>query len=55
MIPMTLHPLNCSRAELSVRMGRSLKLLKPYREDKASAVAVGRGFRRQESTGDYSG
>lgn len=29
MIPTTLHPFSCSRAELSVRMGRSLRLLKP--------------------------
>ena len=29
MTPTTLQPLSCSRAELSVRMGRSLRLLKP--------------------------
>lgn len=31
MIPTTLQPLSCSRAELSARMGRSLRLLKPCR------------------------
>lgn len=31
MTPTTLQPLSCSRAELSVRMGRSLSVLKPCR------------------------
>lgn len=36
MTPTTLQPLSCSRAELSVRMGRSLRLLKPCRGETGS-------------------
>lgn len=41
MTPITLQPLSCSRAELSVRMGRSLRLLKPCRGGRQAAQPQG--------------
>lgn len=40
MTPTTLQPLSCSRAELSVRMGRSLRLLKPCGGETAQGPAL---------------
>lgn len=41
MMPTTLQPLSCSRAELSVRMGRSLRLLNPCGGGRQARVGAG--------------
>ena len=60
MTPTTLQPLSCSRAELSVRMGRSLRLLKPCGSGRephgglrvmASSPSGGQGLACQETNG----